>query len=271
MQESQCAVLLTTGPGHARDLAAQAVRNGFNVIIAAGGDGTVNEVANGIIAEPGGLASAALGILPMGTVNVLARELGLPLKVRAAWDVIGGGREISIDIGLAEFGPDAARERRHFLQLAGAGLDSRAVELVSWKLKKKLGPIAYIIAGWQAWREPKPVVTVDRDPTASGELVMIGNGRFYGGSYAFFPRASLQDGLLDVCVFPKVAISPMVKTALAIATGRMERLRSVIRRQSAKVTLTSSSRVLLQLDGENVGPLPATLSMLPKALRVIVP
>lgn len=270
-QADQCAALLTTGPGHARELAAQAVRDGFSVIIAGGGDGTVNEVVNGIADTPGGLASAKLGVLPMGTVNVFARELGLPLRMNAAWQVIGAGRERTIDLGVAEFGVNGSRQKRFFAQLAGAGIDSRAVELVSWKLKKKIGPLAYIVAGWQAFREPPTVINVESGETTNGELVMIGNGRFYGGSYAFFPAASLQDGLMDVCVFPKINLLAMAHTALGIATGRMERVGAARRTQTTKVTLTSPQRALLQLDGENVGPLPATLSIIPKALRVIVP
>ena len=156
-QAAQCAVLLTTGPGHARDLACQAIADGFNVIIAAGGDGTVNEVANGIVESPGGLAAAKLGVLPLGTVNVFARELGLPLSVRKAWDVIGVGNETLIDIGVAEFGANGSRQRRIFIQLAGAGIDSRAVERVNWKLKQKIGPLAYLVAGLRgAARDPRP-------------------------------------------------------------------------------------------------------------------
>lgn len=270
-QAVQCAVLLTTGAGHAQTLATQAVRDGFNVIIAAGGDGTVNEVVNGIAAAPGGLTAAKLGVLPLGTVNVFARELGLPRRIKQAWDVIGAGKEQMIDIGLAEFGVNGERRRRFFVQLAGAGIDSRAIELVSWKLKKKIGPLAYLVAGLQAWREPQPLITVESGEKTCGELVLLGNGRYYGGSFSFFPRASLRDGLMEVCVFPKVTIGPLAQAAFGIVSGRLDRLRSAIRWQAAKVTLTSPSRVLLQLDGENVGPLPATLSMIPKALRVIVP
>ncbi len=267
----ECAVLLTTAPGHAQELAAQAVRDGYNVVIAAGGDGTINEVVNGMAAAPGGLASAKLGVLPLGTVNVFAREVGVPLNVKAAWKVIGAGRETVIDLGVAEFGTNGAKQRRYFIQLAGAGIDSRAVELVSWKLKKKIGPLAYIWAGWQAWREQRPVVKVEGVEAGAGELVMLGNGRYYGGSFAFFPRASLQDGKMDVCVFPKVTSVGMAEAAFGALTGRLDKLTAARRSQAARVTLSSGSRVLLQLDGESAGELPATLSILPRALRVIVP
>jgi len=267
----QCAVRLTSGPGHAQVLAAQAVRDGFGVIIAAGGDGTLNEVVNGIAEAPGGLGCAALGVLPLGTVNVFARELGIPWRVKEAWAVIGAGKETVIDLGLAEFGRNGERQRRHFIQLAGAGIDSRAIELVSWELKKKFGPLAYVVAGLKAWRETRPLISVNVGEEAIGELALIGNGRYYGGSFPFFPRASLQDGMMEVCVFPKVGLAPMAEAAFGMLTGRLDKMKSARRLQAAVAELASDKRVLLQLDGENAGELPARISIVPRALRVIVP
>jgi diacylglycerol kinase (ATP) len=138
-------------------------------------------------------------------------------------------------------------------------------------LKKKTGPLAYIVAGLQALRETQPVITVEGAHPASGELVMLGNGRFYGGSFELFPGASLRDGLLDVCVLPNVTPWRAMQAALGMATGRVQRFWPSRYFRSATVTLRSSSRVCLQLDGEFVGELPVTFSVLPLALRVIVP
>lgn len=132
-----CVVRRTAAKGQARTLAAQAVREGFSTVVAAGGDGTANEVVNGIGDVPGGFATSRLGILPLGTVNVFARELGLPRTFPGVAKAIALGREQVIDLGKAEFYIDGKPESRYFLQLAGAGLDSRAIELVSWELKKK--------------------------------------------------------------------------------------------------------------------------------------
>lgn len=261
----------TTGPGAGRALAAQAVREGFTTVIAAGGDGTANEVVNGIADAPGGLEIARLGLLPLGTVNVFARELGLPRNVDATAQALVRGNETSIDLGRAEFPSNGHIEARYFLQLAGAGLDSRAVELVSWELKKKFGPLAYIIAGLRALREKQPVITVEHEETLVGELVLLGNGRLYGGDFEVFPRASLRDGLLDICVLPKVTAGRVLRIALGVITGRLHRFSAARHSQSARVKISSPSRVILQLDGENICPLPATFSVLPKALRVIVP
>lgn len=259
----------TSEAGHARELAAQAVRNGFQTIIAAGGDGTANEVVNGIGDVPGGFDSTHFGVLPLGTINVFARELGVPRHLAGAVKVLKEGKTMTIDLGRVEYTAAGSPRQRFFIQLAGAGLDSRAIELVNWELKKKLGPIAYIVAGCQAMCETQPVIVAHTQTPVSGEMVLIGNGRFYGGSFAVFPAASLQDGLLDVCVLPKVTWLRLMAAAPALLTGR--ELGSALHFSLPSVTLTSTSRVILQLDGENACELPATLSIRPKALRVIVP
>jgi YegS/Rv2252/BmrU family lipid kinase len=267
----QCVLLATAAAGHARELAAQAARNGFQTIIAAGGDGTANEVLNGIADVPGALASVRLGILPLGTVNVFARELGLPLRPGRAWEVLQRGGERKIDLGRAEFGGEDVRLRRCFLQLAGAGLDSRAIELTEWHVKKKIGPLAYVCAGLKALRESRPPVVVQAAASCTGDWVALGNGRFYGGPFALFPNARMDDGLLDVCVIPKVSLARAPAVLVGIAAGCLPRLCGATLLAAPSVTLTSAGRVLLQLDGENVGRLPATLSVEPRALRVIVP
>jgi len=264
-------VRLTSAPGDGRRMAAQAVRDGFATIIAAGGDGTANEVVNGIADVPQGLASVRLGFMPLGTLNVFARELGLPRDLTGAARTLSAGREMSIDLGRAEFMAGGRSQVRHFLQLAGAGLDARAVELVSWELKKKTGPVAYIAAGLQALREKQPDITVDGAKPASGQLVMLGNGRFYGGSFELFPGASLRDGLLDVCVLPAVHAWPAIQAALGLVTGRLQRFLPSQHFRCPTVTLRSTTRVGLQLDGEFAGELPVTFSVLPQVLRVIVP
>jgi diacylglycerol kinase (ATP) len=267
----QCVVRHTAGQGQARQLAAQAVREGFATVIAAGGDGTANEVVNGIADVPHGLASVRLGIIPMGTVNVFARELGLPRNLAGAARTLAAGRELAVDLGVAEYISDGRSQVRHFLQLAGSGLDARAVKLVSWELKKKAGPLAYVAAGCRALRESQPVISVEGAGPVSGQLVLLGNGRFYGGSFEVFPKASLRDGLLDICVLPKADVWACLQTLLGMTTGRILRFLRSQHFRASNVTLRSPSRVGLQLDGEYAGELPARFSVLPQALRVIVP
>ena len=156
----QCALKATTAPDDARRLAAEAVGEGFDLIVAAGGDGTVNEVLNGLGDAPDGFARARFGVLPLGTVNVFARELKIPLRLERAWDVLQRGREMRIDLPHVEFSDSGTRRQRCFVQLAGAGMDARTIELVDWEHKKKVGPLAYLIAGLKAMREQKPEIIV---------------------------------------------------------------------------------------------------------------
>jgi YegS/Rv2252/BmrU family lipid kinase len=267
----ECIVHLTRKPGDARQLAAQAVLDGFTTIIAAGGDGTANEVVNGLADVPQGLATARLGIFPLGTINVFARELGLPRDLAGAARTLKAGHELAIDLGRADFTANGHAQCRHFLQLAGAGLDARAVELVSWELKKKTGPVAYAVAALKALRETQHVITVEGAGSVSGQLVLLGNGRFYGGSFEVFSEASLRDGLLDVCVMPTVNFWRPLQLALGLATGHAHRFWTARHFRSAALTLRSSGRVGFQLDGEYAGELPVTFSVRSQALRVIVP
>src|SRR5437764_5792765 len=141
---------LTTSPGDARRLATEAVLEGFQTVVAAGGDGTLNEVLNGIGDAPEGFERARLGILPLGTVNVFARELLIPTRLERAWETICQARETRIDLPAVEYRRNDAQQRQYFAQLAGAGLDARAIELVKWQVKKIIGPFAYVLAGLHA-------------------------------------------------------------------------------------------------------------------------
>jgi diacylglycerol kinase (ATP) len=262
----------TDAAGAARRLAAEALDQGFITVIAAGGDGTVNEVINGLGDAPDGFARARLGILPLGTVNVFARELRLPTGFDAAWKIIEQGKELLIDLPSAEFTAGGNLQRRFFAQLGGAGLDSRAIELVDWNQKKLIGPLAYVVAGVRALAETKKQITVSTAHTqASGELILIGNGRLYGGNFELFPGADLRDGLLEVTVFPKVNWEILVRSGWGWLTDQLHSAARCQTLQADSLVLDSPDAVEFELDGENVGPLPATFSVRPRALRVLVP
>ena len=264
---------LTTAPGDARRLAAEAVDEDFETIVAAGGDGTVNEVLNGLGDVRDGFKRARLAVLPLGTVNVFARELRVPLKLMAAWDSIRQGHEIQIDLPQVQFASNGGSQTRYFAQLAGAGLDARAIELVEWELKKRIGPLAYVLAGLHALlgNASKITAQVDDGQTAGGGLVLIGNGRLYGGPFRIFPRADLRDGLLHVCVFPRVNWLTLARCGPPLLLRGRLPASAVKMLQAKTVTLTSASRTPMEVDGELLGNLPATFSLAPCQLRVIVP
>jgi diacylglycerol kinase family enzyme len=173
---------------------------------------------------------------------------------------------------MVEHGTDGATRRRYFAQLAGAGLDARAIELVHWPLKKRIGPLAYVIAGMHALLHPASTITAtDGQHRVTGELVLIGNGQLYGGQFRVFPAADVRDGLLEICVFPRVTWLTLMRCSPALLLRRRLPPKTTENFQAASVQLTSVSRAPLEVDGELVGNLPANFSLLPSGLRVIVP
>jgi YegS/Rv2252/BmrU family lipid kinase len=266
---SRCTFKLTAGPNDARRLATEAVEEGSQVVVAAGGDGTVNEVLNGIGDAADGFDRACLGVLPLGTVNVFARELSLPMKLEAAWQTVLSGREIRIDLPSMELSNGVTR---YFAQLAGAGLDARAVELVNWSLKKKVGPLAYVYAGLKALlQSPSTITVTGANRTLTGQLVLIGNGRLYGGDYQLFPEANLADGLLEVCVFPKVNWFTLARCGPELLLRQKVPQSQVQVLRAASVALQSTTETPVEVDGELAGKLPATFRVRREALRLIVP
>lgn len=269
---TQSTLKLTTGPNDARRLAEEAVKEGFVNIVAAGGDGTVNEVLNGIGDAPDGFKRARLGVLPLGTVNVFARELGIPAKPEPAWRIILSGQEACIDLPSVSYGSNGSARKRYFVQMAGAGLDARAVELVAWQMKKRLGVLAYILAGLRALASaPANITAAGGAHRATGGLVLIGNGKLYGGSFRVFPKADLRDGLLEICVFPRVNWLTLARCGpRLLMRGDLPASATTVF-QTESLSLTSVGRVPFELDGELVGDLPATFTVARSLLRVIVP
>jgi diacylglycerol kinase (ATP) len=261
----------TTCAGDARRLAAEAVREGFGTVVAAGGDGTVNEVLNGM-ADADGFTRARLGLLPLGTVNVFAKELKLPQDFAGAWRAIQRGNEMFIDVPWAHYIATGQAQRRYFAQMAGAGLDSRAVDLVDWELKKRIGYLAYVVAGLQALCEPLPPIEVSNGrETASGQLVLIGNGKFYGGRFTVFPLADLCDGVLEAVIFPRINLQTVARGGWGMLTDDFHSGRHTIQIKGSQLDLKCAASLPFHLDGENVAPLPATFGVANRALRVIVP
>jgi YegS/Rv2252/BmrU family lipid kinase len=267
-----CTLKLTAAAGDARRLATQAVAEGYEIVVAAGGDGTINEVLNGICDDPRGFEKARLGVLPLGTVNVFARELLIPTKFERAWATICQGRDTLIDLPRVDYQLNGKPQRRYFAQLAGAGLDARAIELVKWQVKKVIGPLAYVFAGLHAILGPAAVITAaSNGDKVNGALVLVGNGRLYGGQFTLFPRAQLRDGLLDVCVLPRVNWLTLARCSPQLLLRGTLPASVTKLFQTGSLTLTGATPTPLEVDGELIGHLPATFSVERSRLRVIVP
>jgi YegS/Rv2252/BmrU family lipid kinase len=268
----ECVLKPTVGAGTARPLAAEAVREGFDTIVAAGGDGTVNEVLNGIADADRGFEKARLAVLPLGTVNVFAKELGLPARPQDAWSSIQEGREVLIDVIRVDFDGDTGPFQRFFVQMAGAGWDALAVEKVNWEWKRKIGALAYVAAGLKALKGPLPRIVVEcKSQRIEGELVLVGNGAYYGGRWRLFPQANLRDGLLEVSVFPRMNWFRMLRGGIGLLAGRLYDLGGVRHLRGIRAHLTSQLPALFHVEGENAGRLPATFTIENRKLRVVVP
>lgn len=241
-------------------IAAGAVSEGFEVVVAAGGDGTINEVVNGLAG-----ADVTLGILPVGTMNVFATELGIPSNLAKAWEVIEAGHVREVDLPKAN--------TAYFVQLAGIGLDAEVVERTTPDSKKNLGPMSYLITLAQvAARKPTPVYVdpVDSHPR-EGSFVLVGNGRLYGGPFVLFKEARLDDGLLDVLVFKNQSHWDLLRYVQAIAFGTHPELADVEYFQTKGLRLMSREYVPVEVDGELSGALPYEFGFSRRKLKVLSP
>jgi YegS/Rv2252/BmrU family lipid kinase len=255
----RCTFHPTTGAGDARRLATEAVARGYGTVVAAGGDGTINEVVNGLAGSP-----VALGILPVGTMNVFAHELGLPSHLEKCWEIILAGNTRTIDLARAN--------EQYFVQLAGVGLDAQVVEATSWESKKTLGPLSYVISAAQvAARKPPRLVVESDGQTREGSFVLVGNGRHYGGPLQFFRQARYDDGKLDVLIFKNVGYLDIARHLATILMGTHADQPDVEYFQTERAEVRSDEEVPVECDGEVVMKVPVTFRISSKKLRVLVP
>jgi len=242
---------------------AAALLSQVDAVVAVGGDGTINEVANALAGS-----EVPLGIVPAGTINVLAQELGLPFAVEEACRVIAAGRQRRLDLGWVA--------GRHFVLMCGAGLDALTIRRVDPQAKRRFREAAFLWAGVRAFlHEPPPAFVVRTE----GELfratfVVVANCRYYGGRFGIATRADPGDGLLDVVSFAGRGFARNALFWLSTPLGLHLRHPGVTYRRARRVELIPEHPqdvVWLQTDGEAAGRLPAVAEIRPGALRVLVP
>lgn len=249
------------GPGDGIHFARQAVESGFDLLIAAGGDGTVNEAVNGLAGS-----RVALGVIPLGTENVLAREMRIPTQIDRACQFVLDTPPRRIDVGRFN--------ERFFLAFGGIGLDAHVVARVTPEMKGILGSPAFLLTGVRlAWKYRKltPVARLivdDRREESSFWLILVANIATYGGGVRAAPLASVQDGLLDVCIFPKSSYSGIVRQILATFAGVHLRHPEIGYFQCKRLQVETEPSVMIQVDGEVVGETPGIFSIVPAALTV---
>ncbi len=251
----------TVGPGHATELAAKCAQEAYtDVIVAAGGDGTINEVARGLLGHP-----TPLGVLPLGTANVLAIELGQKLRARSVADTLLHGDAKLIGTGLVN--------GDLFLLMVGAGFDGEVVGAIKPSMKRRVGKFAFVLEGLKALlKGPEyPIsVVVDGEPQDAA-WVVVTNARHYAGPFVLAPTADIADPHLQAFIFQKHSRLAFAGYFLGLALGRVDRMPGVQVSQFQKLELSSVMPVPVEVDGDAYQNLPLTISQGTQFLRLVVP
>lgn len=253
----------TTGEGDATLAAADAVARGFDVIIAAGGDGTLYEVINGMAEKE---HRPPLGILPLGTTNDFARAMSIPKNWEAACDIITKGYDRIIDLGKAN--------HRYFINIAGGGSLTELTYEVPSRLKTMLGQLAYYMKGLEKLPRLRPIeLYIKADGQDLHEEVMIfliTNTNSVAGFEKLCPDATIDDGYMDVIIIKKCNLVELIRVATLAQRGEHLNDPHVMHFKTKHIQITSPDYTQLNLDGEFGGTLPGVFSVLPSHLRILV-
>lgn len=252
----------TSGPGDGSRIAREAAAAGYDVVIAAGGDGTINEVINGLAGS-----TTVLGALPIGTMNVWVRELGWPLQPRAAAEALLTARVRAIDLGRAG--------ERYFLLMAGVGFDAAVVGGVGSKEKRKFGALAYAMRAFEIatrFRGTRVRLTIDgRVMRRRTILIVVGNSQLYGGIMKITARASIDDGLLDVCLINGNSLIEAPLRLVSILLQRYSLDPKIEYYRAHSIQIESRQRLPIQVDGDHLGQTPILFEVAPSILWALLP
>jgi diacylglycerol kinase (ATP) len=261
-------IFTTTKPGSAARFARTAIRKGHDMIVAAGGDGTLNEVINGIGEK---LGEARVGLIPLGTGNDFARTIGMPTDLDAAIDVIRTGKTRAVDLVRV-----TSDEVRYFVNVSAGGFSGLVDEKITPEMKKTWGPLAYLrsaAAALSDLRAYRTTLAFDNAESLQLDLynVVVANGRFVAGGRLIAPEASIDDGLLDIILIQQRSAPELALLAAQVALGTHLSSDAIVYRRAAKLTVNSKPGMWFNVDGELVGNEPARFEILPRALRFVVP
>jgi diacylglycerol kinase family enzyme len=257
----------TTGPGTAGGIAREHIARGADLVVVAGGDGTINETVEGMVHS-----HVPLGILPGGTANVLATELKLGSRMERAAERLEGCLPRRISLGRVTCGGGGSP--RHFLLMAGVGLDAHIVYHVSLPLKARTGKVAYWVAGWSLIGRRLPQIRVDSGGRQHDcSFALFTKVRNYGGDFEIAREVTLLEDRFEMVLFEGQTSTRYVKYLAGLALRRLEGMSGVTMLRTASATLTcpSERRVFIQIDGEPAGYLPAEVNIVPDALTLLVP
>ncbi len=263
----------TAYPGHATEIARDALRDGARYLVAAGGDGTVHEVVNGMLTDGGpAAADAVLGVVPAGSGCDFVRSFGLPGDAVQAVGHLTGDRVRAIDVGVAGYATGAGERTRYFPNIAEAGLGGAVVARAA-TLPARLGGARYLCGFWLTLPGFRPAtVRVEADGREyqwRAHNVVVANCRFYGGGMQISPKSEPDDGLLDVLVMvgPK---SDAFTTLPRVYRGTHLPHRNIVELRGRRVRIETDPPFRIEADGETLGHTPVTFEVRPGALRLKV-
>jgi diacylglycerol kinase (ATP) len=240
-------IVMTAGEGDAERAGREAAERGYTHLVVGGGDGTLNEVLNGLAAVPGALDRTTLGVLPLGTGNDFASAMDVPDDPEAAVELFLRGRSRRVDLGRLD--------DRVFINASAGGFIAETSDHVDARLKTLAGRFAYLIGGVQALVEYDPVeavVTVDGRVAFDGPMQMfaVSNGPTLGGGHRIAPDARLDDGLLDVCVVRGMPVVPFVALLARVSEGAHLDDDHVVATRGRRLELAFGRRIKINTDGE---------------------
>lgn len=262
-------LVVSEHPGHAIELVARAVEGGCRCILAVGGDGTVNECANGIFRQRAAPTDeVVLGVMPIGTGNDWARTHGIPKDYAEVAALMAQGSHRLHDVGVAEFGDGS---RRHFINVAGLGFDAHVVASLP---DRTLGPMAYLVGlakGLLSYDAVSLGLTFsDRKVEARAFVLFFAIGRYCGSGMNVAPRAEVDDGLFDVTLVQALSRWEVLKSLRKLFDGTLLDHPKVIALREAQARVDAGP-VPVEADGELIGHAPVRFTLLPRALRVLAP
>lgn len=265
----------TERKGHAIKLSAEAVNEGYRKIISVGGDGTLNEVVNGVFMNTACYTTeVTLGIIPVGTGNDWGKMFGIPGDYAGAIRIIRENKTMLHDAGLVSYCEGSERKERYFINIAGAGFESAVVKRTNYQKERghsgKLIYLYNLLVTLISYRNRKVVCTIDSEKMKSGIFsINIGNGRYCGGGMRQTPDAVPDDGLLDVTVISGMGRLEIIRNLKILYNGKILEHPKIHGYRCKRFEIDSESPVYTEADGESLGHTPAVFSIIPAGLKVI--
>ncbi len=264
----------TESRGHATELTREAVRDGYNLVVAVGGDGTLNEVANGIL-DSAMAGEVSMGIIDSGTGSGFAYSIGIPSDYHQACLRLANPRKTWIDVGIAEYYNEGQKARRYFIGAASLGFDGQVVKTVGESLKLFRGTTPHLLAmlhSWFVYQNKEVHLKIDdvEEDTRICSLV-IANGKFLNKWMPVAPEGNFNDGFLEVIVVGDIDKFELVQTLPRLYSGEDIEHPKIKMHKAKEITVHSSDdELFVQAEGELLGEGPATFRVLPAALSLVV-